>query len=133
VAHYNPLDAQSDPFRPPEISTLVECLHCGEEYDSYRIEWRVEQDDDGKPHGFWCCPIEGCGGKGFGIDIFPVDPDYQVDEDRGWSFVEDEEELDEEDFSDEEFDDELDDMELSADGDDVAEDAPYEGDDDAPW
>lgn len=126
MARYNPLDAQSDPFRPPEIPTLVECLHCCEEYDSYLIEWRVEQDDDGKPHGFWCCPIEGCGGKGFGIDIFPVDPDYQVDEDRGWSFVDDEEGLDEE------LGDELN-LELTDGADDIAEDAPYDDDDDVPW
>jgi hypothetical protein len=80
---YDPLDADGDPFRPPEIPTLVFCLHCRQEYDSYRIEWRVSTDADGKPHGFWCCPIPGCGGLGFGCDILPVDPDYQ-DERGGW-------------------------------------------------
>jgi hypothetical protein len=74
---YDPLDGSTDMFRPPEISTLVGCLHCGQEYDSYQIEWRIETDADGKPHGFWCCPIPGCDGKGFGFDIFPVDPDYR--------------------------------------------------------
>ena len=62
---YDPLDADGDPFRPPEIPTLVFCLHCRQEYDSYRIEWRVSTNADGKPHGFWCCPIPGCGGLEF--------------------------------------------------------------------
>lgn len=73
---YDPTDPKGDPFHPPSISTLVGCLHCGEEYDSYRIEWRVFTDPDGSKHGFWCCPIDGCDGKGFGFDIHPVDADY---------------------------------------------------------
>lgn len=77
MSTYNPLDPDADPFRPPAISILVGCLHCGQEYDSYRIEWRVATDSHGRPHGFWCCPIAGCGGAGFGCDIFPVDPDYR--------------------------------------------------------
>jgi hypothetical protein len=83
---YNPLDADADPFKPPALSTLVHCLHCNEEYDSYRIEWRVETNHEGKPHGFWCCPIPGCGGIGFGCDIFPVDPEYRDEEgNKMWS------------------------------------------------
>jgi hypothetical protein len=80
---YDPLDPNRDPFRPPAIPPLVACLHCRQEYESYRIEWREESDSDGRPHGFWCCPTPGCGGAGFGCDIFPVDPDYQ-DERGGW-------------------------------------------------
>lgn len=81
MADYDPLDADADPFRPPILSTLVHCLHCGEEYDSYRIEWRIETDrDGGRPHGFWCCPITHCDGRGFGFDIFPVDPEYRDEE-----------------------------------------------------
>jgi hypothetical protein len=68
------LDPDADCFKPPPGCVVVECLHCGEEYDSYRIEWRVFDSDKG-PQGFWCCPIEGCDGVGFGFDIFPVDPD----------------------------------------------------------
>jgi len=95
----------ADPFRPPEIPTEVRCLHCDEEYDSYRIEWREEVGADGQWHGFWCCPTPGCDGKGFGFDILPTDPTYQ-DERGGWvSFDEEDDEFDEED---EEFDDELD-------------------------
>ena len=81
MAGYDPLDA--DPFGPPAIPTLVACLHCGQEYDSYRIEWRVKRDAAGQPHGFWCCPIPGCSGVGFGCDILPVDPTYR-DEHGGW-------------------------------------------------
>jgi hypothetical protein len=83
---YDPLDAEADCFRPPEIPTLVFCLHCRQEYDSYRIEWRVETDANGKQQGFWSCPIPGCGGIGFGCDILPVDPGYQ-DERGGWAHV----------------------------------------------
>ena len=90
MSAHNPLDPAGDPFGPPAISTLVGCLHCGEEYDSYRIEWRVTQDADGTPHGFWCCPIPGCDGKGFGFDIFPVDPDYR-DENGERMWIEDDE------------------------------------------
>jgi hypothetical protein len=80
VSEYNPLDPDTDPFRPPAISTIVHCIHCNQEYDSYRIEWRVSTDHEGQPAGFWCCPIEGCDGKGFGFDIFPIDPNYQSED-----------------------------------------------------
>lgn len=93
---YDPLNSDNDPFGPPAISTLVHCIHCGEEYDSFRIEWRVEQDADGKPHGFWCCPMPGCDGKGFCFDIFPVDPEYR-DENGELIWCDDDEEFDEED------------------------------------
>jgi hypothetical protein len=101
MASYDPLDADKDPFRPPTIPTLVGCLHCGQEYESYRIEWRVERGADGRPHGFWCCPIPGCGGIGFGCDILPVDPTYR-DERGGWVCSDEEEpdETDEDSFAD---------------------------------
>jgi hypothetical protein len=121
VAKYDPLDEESDPFRPPKTSTVVSCLHCGEEYDSYRIEWRILQDAQGRPHGFWCCPIEGCDGKGFGIDIFPVDPNY-VHENGELIFMVDDEE---QDFEDE--------AELPRDGDLQSDDAPPGDHDDVPW
>ena len=83
---FDPADPAGDPFHPPSIPTLVECLHCGEEYDSYLIEWRVDRGPDGKGYGMWCCPTAGCDGAGFGFDIHPVDHDY-VDpdgRDMGW-------------------------------------------------
>ncbi len=111
---YDPLDPQRDPFRPPEVPTEVSCLHCGKEYDSYLIEWRVETDAEGKLHGFWCCPTPGCSGIGFGFDILPTDPHYR-DERGGWVCDEDDvdgdddAEFDEEDFGDEDdFGDEAD-------------------------
>jgi hypothetical protein len=120
------LDPDTDPFRPPAIPTLVGCLHCQEEYESYRIEWRVEPDADGKPFGFWCCPTPGCGGRGFGFDILPVDPEYQ-DERGGWVWI-DEDDIDESEVTDE---DRLDD-----DGgfdDDGMEPGPPPDDSDIPW
>ncbi len=89
---YDFTDPANDPFGPPATSILVACVHCGEEYESYRIEWRIETDAGGKRHGFWCCPIEGCDGKGFGFDIFPVDPEY---EDGRFQWIEDDEEWEE--------------------------------------
>jgi hypothetical protein len=87
---YDPLDPDNDVFRPPAIPTLVGCLHCGQEYDSYLIEWRVDRDAKGRSRGFWCCPTPGCGGMGFGFDILPVDPTYR-DERGGWIGDDDEE------------------------------------------
>jgi hypothetical protein len=81
-------DSQSDPFKPPAIPTTVGCIHCGREYESYLIEWRVETKADGSQQGFWCCPTPGCDGMGFGFDILPTDPDYQ-DENGGWIHDED--------------------------------------------
>ncbi len=91
MSHDDPLSPDGDPFGPPAISTLVSCLHCGEEYDSYRIVWRVEVDAEGQPHGFWCCPTEGCGGMGFGFDIFPVDPNYRDENGEPMWFSDDDE------------------------------------------
>jgi hypothetical protein len=104
------MSPKNDPFGPPAVSTVVQCLHCGEQYDSYLIEWRVERSADGKPHGFWCCPIAGCDGKGFGFDILPIDPHYR--DEHGEGFWDDEEgdeldELDEEWADDFEFGDTL--------------------------
>jgi putative addiction module component (TIGR02574 family) len=88
--------ADADPFRPPAVPTQVSCLHCGQEYDSYLIEWRVEPRADGTPQGFWCCPTPGCDGLGFGFDILPTDPNYQ-DERGGWVHDDEEDEEREED------------------------------------
>lgn len=78
-------DDPDDGYGPPAIPTLVGCLHCHEEYESYMIERRRERDADGVFRWWWCCPTPGCGGRGFGNDIFPVDPEW-VDSDgsRGW-------------------------------------------------
>jgi len=72
-------DPETDPFHPPAIPTEVHCLHCNKEYESYLIQWEESVDDMGVQRGFWCCPTDGCEGKGFGFDIFPTDPDY-IDE-----------------------------------------------------
>jgi hypothetical protein len=99
---YDPLSPEGDPFHPPAIPIEVGCLHCGQTYESYLIEWRIETCSDGSQHGFWCCPTPGCGGRGFGCDIFPTDPDW-VDEEGNKIWFSDDEEDDE---SDEDFDEE---------------------------
>jgi hypothetical protein len=103
----NPLDPDTDPFKPPAIPTVVSCLHCGEEFDSYLIEWRVENGKNGSEMGFWCCPTPGCDGKGFGFDIFPLDPEYRDENgDRMWSSDDEEDEDDDDDdFGEEDGDD----------------------------
>jgi|GEM_PF-3243139 len=96
-------ESASDPFAPPEVSTEVCCIHCGEMYDSWQIEWRVLKNEHGQEQGFWCCPIAGCDGMGFGFDILPTDPDYQ-DERGGWvEFDDDGEEEDDDDDDSEEW------------------------------
>lgn len=86
MGEYDFIDSANDLFGPREISIPVGCIPCGKEYDSYRIEWRIETDGDGKCMGFWCCPIEGCDGKGFGFDIFPTGPNY---DDARFRWIED--------------------------------------------
>jgi hypothetical protein len=97
----NSLDPDSDPFKPPPGSVLVHCIHCGEEYESYRIEWRVYDEPDGR-HGFWCCPIEECDGKGFGFDIFPIDREEAA---RFGIEIWDDEDGEDDEFHDEDWDD----------------------------
>ena len=73
---YDPADPQADHFRPPSIPTLVWCMHCHEEYDSWKMYYDISTDNDGRESGVWRCGISGCDGVGFGFDIYPVDPDY---------------------------------------------------------
>lgn len=71
--HQRP-NPDTDPHRPPAIPTQCFCVHCGQEYESYLIEWH-EHVVNGRPAGSWCCPTPACAGKGFGQDILPTDPD----------------------------------------------------------
>ncbi|MBX7106176.1 MAG: hypothetical protein K1X57_19000 [Gemmataceae bacterium] len=92
-----PNDDEPDPndsFYPPAIPTLVHCTHCGEEYESYLMEWRVSRNASGVARGFWCCGTPNCDGIGFGCDIWPIDPDYE--DERGVFHTSD----DDEDFED---------------------------------
>ena len=82
-----PKEALEDPFRPPDVACQVRCLHCGQEYSSDTIVWRIEGGQ-----GFWCCPIDGCGGRGYQFDMHPLDSLL-------WSDDEDDDEDD--DFADE--------------------------------
>jgi len=120
--------AERDPFRPPTVPVIVHCLHCDQEYESYLIHW-VEDAIESDVPGFWCCPTPGCDGKGFGFDIFPIDPDYR--DEAGnlmWMEDDDDEEYDE---VDERIDRELEaeDWEVDAGRQPPGEDA----EDDLPW
>ena len=97
-----PDDPAGDPFGPPAVPTLVGCLHCQQEYESYLIERRQEPGRDGVPRWWWCCPIEGCDGRGFGFDILPVDHDW-TDEDGERIWTDDED--DDDDWDDDDWDD----------------------------
>lgn len=90
-------DRGSDPFGPPEIPTLVACLHCGEEYESYLIERRRERNSEGEWHWWWCCATPNCGGRGFGFDILPIDEDW-TDEEGNRMWVSDDDDDDDEEF-----------------------------------
>ncbi len=94
------VDRESDPFGPPKTSVEVGCLHCGKTYESYLIEWREETSADGRRRGFWCCPTPGCGGIGFGCDIFPTDPDWKDPEGNLFISYDDEEDPDFDEFED---------------------------------
>ncbi len=132
----------SDPFRPPSVPVEVHCIHCNNEYESYLIAWREELCQDGKTHGFWCCPIPGCDGRGFGFDIFPTDPDY-VDENTGEKmWIEDDDDEDDDAIEDGDdsvepdagFDDELSDREASQPDDEPDRPSWLKRiDDDLPW
>lgn len=119
-----------DGMHPPTIPEMVQCIHCGEEYDSWRIEWRVFEDEDGSSHGMWCCPMPGCDGKGFGIDIYPVDFPadgcWQDEDGRElqmvWDDDDDEEEGDDVDW---EMSDGPDSFDEPADGDVSDDDIPF--------
>lgn len=67
-----------DSCRPPTSATPVKCQRCGQEYESSRIEARLEGAADGRP--LWCCPIPGCNGRGFGFNILPVNRHYHNEE-----------------------------------------------------
>jgi hypothetical protein len=94
-------DQQLEPdpyFCPPPVPTLVHCLHCNEEYESYLIEWREYPGRDGEREGRWCCPMPGCDGVGFCFDIFPVDPEWR--DEHGNKVWYDDDEGDESEFDD---------------------------------
>ncbi|MBI1367044.1 MAG: hypothetical protein GC162_00170 [Planctomycetes bacterium] len=135
MSEYDPLDAQADCFKPPAIPTEVCCLHCGLEYESYLIEWRIETEPDGSKHGFWCCPTPDCDGKGFGFDILPTDPEY-ICEDGSMMWCDD----DDSDADADEWDDDPDPAAELTEDDFLPETPPTNrlrdeilGDDDIPW
>lgn len=83
----NQPDPAGDPFAPPKDVTEVFCLHCGQEYESWQIQWR--EDSSYSSGGHWCCPTPECDGHGFGFDILPTDRAWQDENGNGWHSDED--------------------------------------------
>lgn len=79
-----PRTPETDSFRPPRNNCIVVCLHCRQQYDSYKMQWLEVPTKSGATEGFWFCGTPGCSGKGFNCDIFPIDPNWEDDEDRGF-------------------------------------------------
>src|SRR5688500_11269255 len=96
-----PSDPSHDPFAPPKTPCEVQCVHCGESYESWHIEWRDDATLS-SAGGAWCCPTPGCDGIGFGFDIFPVDPAWT--DENGEHLIA---QLDDDDEEDEEDDDQF--------------------------
>lgn len=117
---FDPTDKDADCFKPPADPVEVGCLHCGQVFMSDQMTYRIGEDSEGKPMGFWCCPDPLCSGRGFGFDLLPTDPNYR-DENGGWVHLDDEED----EFD--EWDDE-DDLDGPSDGFDPPKD--WTGDDD---
>lgn len=85
----NPQDR--DCFHPPDVPIEVECIHCGNVYNSSLIEWRYGAGPPGYA-GAWCCPIPGCDGVGFLFDIWPTDPEWRDEQGNKVCFFDDEDE-----------------------------------------
>lgn len=70
-------------FPPPDEPIMVYCLHCGKEYMSSEM---IPPDGGARGRaartpimmeGMWWCATPGCNAGGFGLDIFPVNPDWK--------------------------------------------------------
>ena len=92
----NENDPGYEAFAPPQVAIEVECVHCGQIYDSSQIRFVPGAGPDGK-EGAWCCPTIGCDGLGFLFDIWPTDPEWTDEHGNRVCFFDDEEEADEED------------------------------------
>jgi len=113
-----------DPFRPPDIVTEVECIHCGQTFESYLIHW-VPGDPADPGEGFWSCPTPGCDGIGFLFDIWPTDPDWRDEDGQPVCFFDDESDEDDGDYPEDDLLD-RDESDLSAGPDDLDdEDIPF--------
>ena len=88
-------------FPPPDVPIMVYCLHCGKEYMSSEMVPPDGKRTEEMMEGFWWCGTPGCNAGGFGLDVFPVDPEWKDpkgllhiiadDEDEDLEFDEDEE------------------------------------------
>ncbi len=70
-------DDMESGFPPPDEPIMVFCMHCGKEYMSSEM---VPPDGTRSPimmDRMWWCGTPGCSAGGFGLDVFPVDPEWK--------------------------------------------------------
>lgn len=130
-------------FPPPDEPIMVYCLHCGKEYMSSEMVFReipsvpaaASADASAgaattSAGGLWFCPTPGCNVGGFGLDVFPVDPDWKdptgklrtvwdPEDDASDLNDEDDVDVDEEEESEEDEDPDIDDDDDEDDDDDL--------------
>jgi hypothetical protein len=70
-------------FPPPDDPIMVYCMHCGKEYMSSEMippsggKQRRAARTPEMMEGIWWCATPGCNAGGFGLDVFPVDPEWK--------------------------------------------------------
>jgi hypothetical protein len=72
-----PRDADESGCPPPDEPIMVYCLHCGKEYMSSEMVPPSGKRTPAMMEGMWWCGTPGCNAGGFGLDIFPVDPEWK--------------------------------------------------------
>ena len=132
-----PDDPNTDPFKPPAVSTEVHCLHCNQEYDSYLIDWRIEVGADGQEHGFLVLPDARLRRPWLLLRHLPHrprlprrrrQPDLWSDDEDDEDEDEDDDDFDDdEDDDDDDDDDDLDDLDDDLDDEDFDDDVPPYG------
>jgi hypothetical protein len=79
---------------PPDEPIMVFCLHCGKEYMSSEMVPPSGKRTPVMMEGMWWCGTPGCNAGGFGLDIFPVDPEWKDPKGLVHIITDDEEEED---------------------------------------
>src|SRR5262249_44678291 len=77
-----PAAAREDHMAPPPNNLLLRCgcIHCGQdgsEFEAIEMRWLATE-------GMWACPCTTCGGRGFHLDIHPLDPVWECAECGHW-------------------------------------------------
>jgi predicted nucleic acid-binding Zn-ribbon protein len=77
-----PAQAHADYMRPPanNLTLICGCLHCGQgghAFEAVEMRWLANER-------MWACPCTTCGGRGFQVDIHPIEPVWQCAECGHW-------------------------------------------------